>query len=458
MGDKGTIVSIKSQIVEVEFYDTPPKIHDLYILESDDKVVLEVYGSASDRSVYCLALTPTIRLHRGAIVINTKSSLSIPVGRQILGRAMNLFGDPIDGGVPFDVTNKYSIFKETQEQPHIIVPHEILETGIKVVDFFTPLLRGGKVGLFGGGGVGKTVLLTEIIHNIISRESKNHVSIFAGIGERSREGQELYQALGETKVLQSVALIFGEMSKNPSVRFRTAYAGIALAEYFRDREKNNVLFFVDNMYRFAQAGYEIGTLLGTIPSEGGYQGTLGSEIAELHERLYSSVNSTITTFETVYVPSDDITDPGVQAVLPFLDARVVLSRWIYQEGRLPAIDTLASFSNALNPEIVGENHYRTYLETQRLLKEAVNLERIASLIGESELSPENQLIYKRSRLIKNYMTQRFATTSIDLTETNTYVSREETIADVQNILTGVYDKHDPKSLMYIKTLKELPKV
>ena len=457
MGDKGTVVSVKSQIVEIEFYDTPPKIHELYILESDREVVLEVYASASARSVYCLALTPTIKLHRGAIVVNTKSSLSIPVGRQILGRAMNLFGDPIDGAAPFDLTNKYSIFKETREPAHIIVPHEILETGIKTVDFFTPILRGGKIGLFGGGGVGKTVLLTEIIHNIISREAKNHVSVFAGIGERSREGQELYEALSQTKVLPSVALIFGEMSKNPSVRFRTAYAGIALAEYFRDREQSNVLFFVDNMYRFAQAGYEIGTLLGSIPSEGGYQATLGSEIAELHERLFSTANATITTFETVYVPSDDITDPGVQAVLPFLDARVVLSRWIYQEGRLPAIDTLASFSNALNPEIVGENHYHTYLETQRLLKEAVNLERIASLIGESELSQENQLIYKRSRLIRNYMTQRFATTSIDINETNTYVSRSETIADVQNILNGACDKQDPQSLMYIKTLTELPK-
>ena len=245
------------------------------------------------------------------------------------------------------------------------------------------------------------------------------------------------------------------MSKNPSVRFRTAYAGIALAEYFRDREQNNVLFFVDNMYRFAQAGYEIGTLLSTIPSEGGYQPTLATEIAELHERLYSTRSATITTFETVYVPSDDITDPGVQSVLPFLDSRVVLSRQIYQEGRLPAIDTLASFSNALNPEIVGENHYRTYLESQKILKEAVNLERIASLIGESELSQENQIIYKRARLIRNYMTQRFATTSIDISETNTYVSLQETINDVQSILKGLYDKIEPQKLMYISTLKDL---
>ena len=455
MGDKGTIISIKSQIVEVEFYDAPPNIHDLYVLEADEQVVLEVYSSASDRSVYCLALTLTTKLHRGAVVLNTKSSLSIPVGKQVLGRVMNLFGEPIDGGTGFDPNIKYKIFKETEESANIIVPHEVLETGIKSLDFFTPVLRGGKIGLFGGGGVGKTVLLTEIIHNIVSRETKNYVSVFTGIGERSREGQELYEALNQTKVLSSVTLIFGEMSKNPSVRFRTAYAGIALAEYFRDREQNNVLFFVDNMYRFAQAGYEIGTLLSTIPSEGGYQPTLATEIADLHERLYSTRSATITTFETVYVPSDDITDPGVQSVLPFLDSRVVLSRQIYQEGRLPAIDTLASFSNALNPEIVGENHYRTYLESQKILKEAVNLERIASLIGESELSQENQIIYKRARLIRNYMTQRFATTSIDISETNTYVSLQETINDVQSILKGLYDKIEPQKLMYISTLKDL---
>jgi F-type H+-transporting ATPase subunit beta len=455
MEDKATVISVKSQIVEVEYYEKAPKIHDLYVYEKDRSVILEVYSSASDRSVYCLALTNTRKLHRGATVLNTQKSLEIPAGAEILGRAVNVFGDPIDGKPLLKKEILQPLFHNHPTYTNVMVPHEIFETGIKAVDFFTPILKGGKIGLFGGGGVGKTVLLTEIIHNIISRESQDHISIFTGIGERSREGQELYQALEETKVLPNVSLVFGEMSKNPAVRFRTAFAGIALAEYFRDAQEKNVLFFVDNMYRYAQAGYELGTLLSTIPSEGGYQATLSSEIADIHERLYSTPKAGITTFETVYVPSDDITDPGVQSVLPYLDSRVVLSRWIYQEGRFPAIDTLTSYSSAMNPETVGEKHFRVYLETQSLMKEAVNLERIASLIGESELSVQNQIIYKRAKLIRNYMTQRFATTSDNPNETQAYVPREQTIEDVKQILEGKYDDHPPESLLYILTLNQL---
>lgn len=457
MDNKGTIISIKSQIVEVEYYDNPPEIHDLFVLENDASVILEVYASSSDRMVYCLALTSTQGLHRGATVVNTRKTLEIPVGEEVLGRAVNVFGDAIDGKAPLQKKKTFSFFKKPNSFAQIIVPHDLLETGIKSVDFFTPLLKGGKIGLFGGGGVGKTVLLTEIIHNVISSKENNHLSIFTGIGERSREGQELYEELDKTGVLSAVSMVFGEMSKNPAVRFRTAFAGIALAEYFRDQEQKSVLFFVDNMYRYAQAGYELGTLLSSIPSEGGYQATLSSEIADLHERLYSTPNADITTFETVYVPSDDITDPGVQAMLPYLDSRVVLSRWIYQEGRFPAIDTLTSFSSAMNPDIVGQEHYKTYVETQKLLKEAVNLERIASLIGESELSQENQIIFKRSKLIKNYMTQRFATVSEATANDITYIPREKTITDVKQILEGVYDKVAPEKLLYISTLDHLTK-
>jgi len=449
------IVSIKSQIVEVEFYENPPEIHDLLVLETDPSVILEVYASSSERAVYCLALTQTHALNRGAIVINTRKTLEVPVGPEILGRVMNVFGDSIDGKPPLTKAKKATFFKKTNSFAQIIVPREILETGIKAVDFFTPLLKGGKIGLFGGGGVGKTVLLTEIIHNVISSKNNDHLSIFTGIGERSREGAELYEELGKSGVLPSVTMVFGEMSKNPAVRFRTAFAGIAIAEYFRDQEQKNILFFVDNMYRYAQAGYELGTLLSSIPSEGGYQATLSTEIAELHERLYSTPSAGITTFETVYVPSDDITDPGVQALLPYLDSRVVLSRWIYQEGRFPAIDNLTSFSSAMNPDIVGEQHYKTNLETQKLLKEAVNLERIASLIGESELSQENQIIFKRAKLIRNYMTQRFATVSEATVGEKTYIPREQTINDVDKILTGTYDKVPAEKLLYIGSLDEI---
>ncbi|MBP9690568.1 F0F1 ATP synthase subunit beta [Candidatus Woesebacteria bacterium] len=457
MKHAGTILSIKGQIVEVAFFDEPPQRHDLYVLEEDPRAVIEVYTSATESSVYCLALVPTGTLYKGASVINTKKTLSIPVGTQVLGRAMNVFGEPIDGKEAFDFKNQVSIFANSSDVKNVAIPTQVLETGIKIVDFFTPLLRGGKIGLFGGAGVGKTVLLTEIIHNISSREKDSHVSIFSGIGERSREGQELIESLEQTGVLPSVALVYGEMSRNPAVRFRTGFAGTALAGYFRDQEKKNVLFFVDNMYRFAQAGYELGTLMSQIPSEGGYPPTLASDMADMHERLYSTADNSVTTFETVYVPADDITDPGVQAVLPYLDARVVLSRWIYQEGRFPAIDTLSSNSSALNPQIIGDTHYHTYLETQRLLKEAVNLEKIASLIGESELSQENQIIFKRAQIIKNFMTQRFVTASGRKDEESSYVPLARTIADVSEILKGTYDNLPPDSFRNIGTIDDLKK-
>ncbi|PIZ63166.1 F0F1 ATP synthase subunit beta [Candidatus Roizmanbacteria bacterium CG_4_10_14_0_2_um_filter_39_13] len=455
MKKKGSIISIKGQIVEVAFYDNPPKRYDLYTMEENPEAILEVYTSASPRSVYCLSLTQTHYFYKGAVVINTENTLTIPVGKQVLGRAMNVFGEPIDGKENFNFDETYSIFANDKNPSNIAVSNEILETGIKIVDFFTPLIKGGKIGLFGGAGVGKTVLLTEIIHNISIKHTESHVSVFSGIGERSREGQELYEALGETGVLSSVALIYGEMSKNPAVRYRTGFAGVALAEYFRDVMKKNVLFFVDNMYRFAQAGYELGTLMSQIPSEGGYQPTLASDMAHIHERLYSTSESEVTTFETIYVPADDITDPGVQAVLPYLDARVVLSRWIYQEGRFPAIDTLLSNSSALNPEIIGERHYNAYLETQSLLKESVNLEKIASLIGVSELSKENQTMYKRSQIVKNYMTQKFVTASGEKLEKSSYVALSETINDVEAIHNGDYDNMSPEQFLYIQTLADL---
>jgi len=455
MKQKGTILSIRGQIVEVAFLDEPPLRHELYVMEEDENAVMEVYTSATASSVYCLALMPTEHLYKGATVINTKQTLAIPIGVQVLGRAMNVFGEPIDGKEAFNFDVNSSIFAKETDVSDVAVPKEILETGIKIVDFFTPLLRGGKIGLFGGAGVGKTVLLTEIIHNIGSREKDSHVSVFSGIGERSREGQELLESLEQTGVLPSVTLVYGEMSRNPAIRFRTGFAGAALAEYFRDKEKKNVLFFVDNMYRFAQAGYELGTLMSQIPSEGGYPPTLASDMADMHERLYSTSENVVTTFETVYVPADDITDPGVQAVLPYLDARVVLSRWIYQEGRFPAIDTLSSNSSALNPELIGEKHYRSYLATQRLLKDAVNLERIASLIGESELSQENQTIYKRAQIIKNYMTQRFVTASGKKDATSTYVPLADTISDVESILAGRYDHVPPDEFRNIQTLKDI---
>lgn len=455
MKQKGTIISIKGQIIEVEFLGDAPKKYELYYLEEDSSCLMEVYSSSSKKSVYCLALVPTAKMYKGATVINGKKTLSLPVGKNILGRAINVFGEPIDGKKEIKSKDYISIYNEEQKIEKVSIPSEILETGIKTVDFFTPILRGGKIGLFGGAGVGKTVLLTEIIHNITSKSQGKTVSVFAGVGERGREGQELIESLDQTGALNSVVLVYGEMSRKPAVRFRTGFAGTALAEYFRDTEKKDVLFFVDNMYRFAQADYELSTLMSNIPSEGGYPATLNSDMADIHERLFSTKENSVTTFETVYVPADDITDPGVQSVLPYLDARVVLSRFIYQEGRFPAIDTLASYSGSLNPKIVGEKHYHAYLESQNILKEAVNLEKIASLIGESELSQEKQIVYKRAQIIKSYMTQVFVTASGRETNESCYIPIKDTVSDMESILSGKYDGVPAEKFMNIKTLKDL---
>ncbi len=455
MDNKGKIVSIKGQIIEVEFFDQKPNIHDIVTLEEDDSIKMEVYTSSSSTTFYCLSLSPVIKLHRGATVINTQQPINIPAGDEVLGRIMDVFGKPRDGKEDIVTKERRPIFNKDLNLEYVTSPKDILETGIKAIDFFSPFLKGGKVGIFGGAGVGKTILLTEIIHNIVILNKDKYVSVFAGVGERTREGQELYESLSESNVLSAVSLIFGNMGENPAVRFRTALAGVTLAEYFRDREGKNVLFFLDNVFRFAQAGYELATLMNSIPSEGGYQATLNSEMAFLQERLLSTDKNAITSFEAVYVPSDDITDYGVQSVFPYLESSIILSRAIYQEGRFPAIDLLGSSSSALNPEIVGMEHYKTLLDTQSLLKKAVSLDRIVSLIGESELSYEDQIIYKRSRVIRNYMTQSFFTIETQTGRKGTFIHRETTVADVRKILNGEYDAVNPDKILYTGSLSEL---
>ncbi len=454
--NKGKIIAIRGQIVEVEFLENFPATHDILVLEIDEKSKLEVYSSASTTTLYCLALTPVTHFYRGAVVVNTMQTLTLPLGPEILGRVIDLFGNPLDGKTALSTKDTTEIFGKQIQYEDIITPKDVLQTGIKALDFFSPILKGGKIGLFGGAGVGKTILLTEIIHNIVILHRDTNASVFAGIGERVREGHELYKTLVESDVMKSVSLIFGPMGENPGVRFRTALAGTTIAEYFRDELQKNVLFFIDNMFRFTQAGYELATMMNTIPSEGGYQATIGSEMAALHERLASTQKNSITTFEAIYVPSDDITDYGVQAVFPYLDATIILSRVIYQEGRFPAIDILLSNSAALTIDIVGVLHYQTLIDAQSLLKKAVTLDRVASLIGESELSSADQLVYKRARLLKNYMTQNFFVLENQTGRSGAYVPLNYTVADVRAILDGTCDKLDPSKLLHIGTLKELP--
>lgn len=460
----GKIISLLGQVVEVSFKNNPPKIHDILILEDDHEVKMEVYSSAKKPSsnteesfFYCLLFAKSQKkLKKGKTVINTHHPIKIPVSKKVLGRVIDLFGHIQDGDGPIENAHHKPIFYEHAPSQHQVVRSELLlETGIKALDFFSPILLGGKVGLFGGAGVGKTVLLTEIIHNIITLKHNKSVSVFTGVGERIREGHELHLALKESKVLDKVALLFGQMGENPATRFRTAMAGVTMAEYFRDEEKKDVLFFIDNVFRFAQAGYELATLMNVIPSEGGYQATLTSEMASFHERLISTKNGHITSIEAIYIPSDDISDHAVQSVLPYLDSSVVLSRNIYQEGRFPAIDLLASTSAALNPEIVGEDHFQALLQSQALLKQALSMERIVSLIGESELSADNKIVYQRAKLLKNYMTQSFFVLKTHTGKDGKFIPLKQVVEDVKAILSGKLDNINPEKLLFISSLKDI---
>src|SRR3990167_2026097 len=454
MENKGKVISVKGHIIEVEFETNPPSVHDVLYLEKDPDVKMEVYDSSSSSTFFCISLSSTKKLHRGSVVINIGEPIKVPVGNEILGRVIDIFSQAHDGKGSLNTIDSRPIFSEDVKFEKIIVPTEVLVTGIKAIDFFAPILKGGKVGLFGGAGVGKTILLTEIIHNIVTVHKEKSVSVFTGVGERVREGQELYESLQQTGILPQVALIYGQMGENPTVRFRTAIAGVTLAEYFRDVKKKDVLFFIDNIFRFAQAGYELATLMNAIPSEGGYQSTLPSEMASFHERLISTKNGAITTIEAIYVPSDDLTDYAVQSVFPYLDSNVVLSRLVYQEGRFPAIDLLSSTSAALNEETVGVKHFKALLEAQNLLKRAVSLERIVSLVGESELSPDDQNVYKRARLLKNYMTQTFFVTEAQTEKKGKRVAVVRTVQDVEDILAGKYDDYPPETFLYIGSLEE----
>jgi F-type H+/Na+-transporting ATPase subunit beta len=454
---EGTVVAIKGQIVEVEFRGVKPAINEILTLERDPTAILEVYASSADETFYCFLMRSSQELQRGMKVINTNKSLVVPVGKALLGRVINVFGEVLDGGPALQDQKQNPISSTTVPYDHISVPKVVLETGIKVIDFFSPILKGSRVGLFGGAGVGKTILLTEIIHNVVVLQKENNVSVFAGVGERAREGHELHQTLKASNVLQKVALVFGQMGENAAVRFRTAMAAITIAEHFRDVEKSNVLFFIDNMFRFAQAGYELGTLMNQIPSQDGYQPTLASELATVQERLVSTTSGTMTSIEAIYVPSDDLTDYAVQSIFPFLSSTVVLSRNIYQEGRFPAVDILNSTSSAINMETVGENHYSLYIASQSLLKRAVELERIVSLIGESELSTADQAIYRRSKILRNYFTQNFFTTESQTGRKGSYVALAEVVGDVGQILSGRYDDVPAQSFLSIGSLKDLMK-
>ena len=454
MAVTSVILSINGQIADVLFTGYTPVIGEVLTDPKQPEVLLSVHSSSGSKdSYYCLILSGLRVLSRGMPLKPTGAPLSIPVGKEVMGRVIDIFGNAVDGGK--NITGKKRPVYLSSPSYGVLDMHKsIWETGIKVIDFFAPLVRGGKIGLFGGAGVGKTILLTEIMHNIVMLKSNKSISVFAGVGERSREGQELVAELEEKKVLEKTALVFGPMGSNAAVRFTTAMAAVSVAEHFRDEEHQDVLFFIDNVFRFAQAGNELSTLTNAIPSEDGYQPTLTSEMAQFHERLVSTNDSIMSAIEAIYVPSDDVMDQGVQAMFPYLDSILTLSRGVYQEGRLPAVDIQHSSSSIFTPAIVGELHYKTVLEAHALLKKSENLERMVALVGESELSSENQTIYRRARKLKFYMTQPFFVAEPQTGKKGVFVTREKTVADVADILSGKHDTLPDEKLWYIGEIKK----
>lgn len=456
----GKVIGVRGQVVEVYFASGKPEIHDIIILENNPDVKMEIYiSSGQSNCYYCLLLTDTQNIARGLRVINTGKPITIPVGEAVLGRVIDLFGNAKDGANEIQTKETWPIYRSMPAYMDIATPHEILNTGIKGIDLFCPILKGGKIGLFGGAGVGKTILLLEIIHNFVQVSSvdklKTNLSVFAGIGERTREGQELYESVKAGGVLPFTSLIYGPMGENPAIRFLTGYTAVTLAEYYRDVLKRDVMFFVDNVFRFAQAGNELSLLMNMIPSEDSYQATLSSEMAAFHERLVSTKEHSITSIEAVYIPNDDILDQGVQSILPYLDSSIILSRQIYQEGRLPAVDFLSSTSSALTPDFVSEDHYRTALQAQSVLKKGESLERIVSLVGESELGAQDQLTFKRAKILRNYLTQSFFVTEKQTGRKGKFVPLDVTIKDVNDILNGVYDNIFEDKFLYIGSAEDI---
>lgn len=451
---QGYIKAINGQIAQVEIESgSPPTLLEVLTCPASPKVVLEVFSQSGTIS-FCQILSDPALLQRGMEVINTSSSLTTPVGKAVLGRAINLFGQPLDGKTL--TPQKYaSIYAKPPSLNIAKGGYDLLETGIKAVDFLAPIKRGGKVGFIGGAGVGKTVLLTEVMHNITLRPFKREVySVFAGVGERIREGQELYQILSKSKVLDHTVLVLGQMNENAAIRFRVALAATAQAEYFRDELKSDVLFFIDNMFRFIQAGNEVAVSLGEVPSEQSYQATLQSEISSLEDRLVPTENGAITSFQNVYVPADEITDAGVNMVMSVLDTSIVLSRSVAQKGLYPPLDLTQSSSETSSKPFLTDAHFISLTQFQQLLANFDKLAHIVAIVGEEELSSGNRILFNRTKKIINYLTQPFFVTENQTGRKGVYVDRETTIKDIEMILSGSLDEVPNDKFLYIGSLRD----
>ncbi len=453
----GHIREVKGEVVRVEMYRESPFLNEILRIPDKPEVRLEVKEINSENEVFvctCVALSGFDDIYKGASVVRTKNPLLFPVGEELLGRVVDAFGNPRDGTDDFETEESWPIYRKPSYE-EISSGKKVVQTGIKAIDFFTPLLEGEEIGLFGGAGVGKTVLLIELMHNVVFHEEK--LLVYAGLGERIREGHELHKTLADVGVLDAASLVYGQMNETASIRVNVGFAAATIAEYFRETRQEDMFVFIDNVYRFLQAGNELSLMLDRIPSEGGYQPTLQSEIGELEERLSSTDKGAITSVQAVYVPADDITDPGVQAILPYFDSTVVLSRDVYREGRYPAVDILESSSTVVDPDIVGKKHYKLYMESRELLEQHKNLEQIVSIVGESELSAENRTTYDRAKKLLNFMTQYFEVVSDQTGKPGQYVNIEDTVDGVEAIISGKVDDYDPEEFLYIETIDDLRK-
>jgi len=441
------VIQIIGPVVDVEFEEgKSPSLYEALSIK-DKNLILEVEQILGEDKVRCLAMGATEGLKRGDIVESLGKPITVPVGDKVLGRILNVLGEPLDNKEALDTEMRFPILGNKVSYENQSSETEILETGIKAIDLLCPLPKGGKVGLFGGAGVGKTVLIQELIGNV----AKVHegVSVFAGIGERSREGNDIYLEMQESGALKNTALVFGQMNEVPGIRYRIPFTGLTIAEYFRDKEKKDVLLFMDNIFRFVLAGSEVSALLGRIPSQTGYQPTLSSEIGELEERITSTKDGSITSVQAIYVPADDLTDPAIVATFSHLDSQLVLSRAIASLGLYPAVDPLESSSSFLSPRIVGEKHYKVASEVKRILQRYKELQDIIAILGIEELSDEDKIVVDRARKIQKFLSQPFFVAEQFSSIEGKYVKVEETIEGFSKIIEGELD-NIPEDKFYMK--------
>ena len=461
--NKGRIVSIRGPVIDVEF--TPGKLPDMYTAlevhrgkedksQHREKVVAEVQQSIGSNQVRAVAMSSTDGLERGMEVIDTGKPIEIPVGRETLGRLFNVLGEPIDL-LKKEVKTKIRlpIHREAPDIDEIEPTTELFETGVKVIDLLCPFVKGGKIGMFGGAGVGKTVIIMELIHNIATEHGG--FSVFAGVGERTREGNDLWIEMKESGVLDKTTLIFGQMDEPPGVRLRVGLTGLTAAEYFRDYEGKDLLLFIDNIFRFVQAGQEVSTLLGRMPSAVGYQPTLGTEMGELQERITSTKKGSITSVQAIYVPADDLTDPAPATTFTHLDSTVVLSRQIAERGLYPAVDPLDSSSRILDPQFVGYEHFRVARSVQEILQRNKELQDIIAILGIDELSEEDKTTVQRARKIERFLSQPFFTTTQFTGREGKYVKVEDTIKGFDAITRGQYDSIPEQAFYMAGTIEEV---